>query len=98
MFDPNMTWKYKRRPNKIINFCKYYKLEDNLEILAFNKRFSNPKLRWVLRKRHNYTRRLLKAITERITNANKRANFLFIAPGRKTCWQIRLKVFIVSTG
>jgi hypothetical protein len=41
-------------------------MEDNLEMLSFNKRFSDLKLRWVLRKKYNYTKRFLYAITERI--------------------------------
>ncbi len=68
MFKKNITRKYKSRPYKIIHYCKHYVLEDNLEIIAFDKRFSDPKndLRWVLRKRYNYTKRFLYAIIERI--------------------------------
>ncbi len=68
MFKRNITRKYKSRPYKIIHHCTKYKLEDNLEIIAFDKRFSNPKLQWVLRKRYNYTKKLLWAIVERITD------------------------------
>jgi len=66
LFKTNTTQKYKSRPYKIIHHCKSYKLEDNLEIIGFDKRFSSPKLRWILRKRHNYTKRFLWAIIERI--------------------------------
>ena len=66
MFNPNIKWRYLRRPNKIINFCKHYKLEDNLEILSFNIKWSDHKLRKYLSKRYNITSNFLRAINERI--------------------------------
>ncbi|KKN53969.1 hypothetical protein LCGC14_0597070 [marine sediment metagenome] len=66
MFKSNVSRRYKSRPYRIVHYCEKYKLEDNLEIIAFDKRFSGVKLRWVLRKRYNYTKRLLYAIIERI--------------------------------
>ena len=80
MFKTNIRYIYGSRPFKIINYCKYYKLEDNLEILSFNKRFSNPKLRWVLRKKYNYTKRFLYAIFERIKNNSNVIIVIFGTP------------------
>ncbi len=68
MFKTNTKWKYLRRPHKIINFCNYYVLEDNLENISFNKRFSDEELKKFLGKNYNYTKRFFRAITERIKN------------------------------
>lgn len=68
MFNPNARWKYSRRSNRIINFCEYYLLEDNLEIESFNKKWSNPELRKYLRKKYRRTWKFLKAIIERIVD------------------------------
>ena len=66
MFNPNIKWRYVRRPHKTINFCKHYKLEDNLEILSFNIKWSDPELRKYLSKKYNISWKFLKAIIERI--------------------------------
>lgn len=77
-FKINTKVRYVSRPFKIIKCCKYYILEDNLEVVAFDKRFSDPKLRWVLRRRYNYTKRFLKAMAERIGN---KSNLIIVIYG-----------------
>ncbi|MFW9971342.1 MAG: hypothetical protein ACFFDF_14205, partial [Candidatus Odinarchaeota archaeon] len=79
-FKTNIRQRYSSRPYKIINFCKYYRLEDNLEILSFNKRFSEPKLRWVLRKSYDYTQKFIVAIAERIINKSNIIIVIFGTP------------------
>lgn len=66
MFNPNTKWKYLRGSNKITNYCKHYKLEDNLESLSFNVEWSDRNLRKYLSKRYRLTLEFLKAIIERI--------------------------------
>lgn len=78
MFKTDVTRRYSIRPYRTIDFCKYYKMEDVLENLSFNKRFSNPLLKWALRKKYNYTKRLYYSISERIVGES---NMIFVIYG-----------------
>ena len=66
MFNPNMKWRYLQRQLRVINFCKIYKLEDNLEIESFNKKWSHRDLKKFLGKKYKRTDEFIRAIIERI--------------------------------
>ncbi len=69
MFKINTVKRYKaRRRFKLVNYCKHYRLEDDLEELSFNKRFNNPKLRWVMGRRGDRTKSLINTFLRRIRN------------------------------
>ncbi|KKL67505.1 hypothetical protein LCGC14_2134310 [marine sediment metagenome] len=80
MFKKNIKIRYNSRPFRIVHYCKHYTLEDNLEIIAFDKEYSDPKLRWVLRRKYNYTKRFLKALGERIGNKSNLIIVIFGTP------------------
>jgi len=91
LFKTNTLIKYKARPYRIINCCKKYHLEDNLEELAFNRRFSNPKLRWVLRTKYNYTKRFLRSIRQRLRNDS---NIIIVIWGSPNSGKSEVGMFI----
>ncbi len=66
MFNPNVRWRYSRRPHRIINFCIHYHLEDNLEEESFNKKWSHKDLQKYLRKNYRRTWKFINAIIKRI--------------------------------
>ena len=78
LFKTNTKVRYLSRPFKITKFCKHYILEDNLEVLAFDKKYSDPKLRWILRPRYNYTKKFFKALAERVGN---KSNLIIVIYG-----------------
>ncbi len=66
MFNPNTKWKYLRGSRRIINFCKKFRLEDNLEEESFNKKWSHKDKKKYLSKKYRRTNKFINAIIKRI--------------------------------
>ncbi|MFW5890677.1 MAG: hypothetical protein ACOCUI_00485 [bacterium] len=64
---------FKRNRKDIrVDLCKTYRMEEEVEERDFNKKWNDPKLRWVFHKRNNLTRKFLRSLATRIkhnTNA-----------------------------
>lgn len=69
MFKADTVHRYKRRYFKYQNYCRKYRLENILEEETFNKKFNDPKFRWVMMsKKSDKTKKFLKSIEQHIRN------------------------------
>jgi hypothetical protein len=72
---------FKRENNRRrrIDFCKTYRMEEIVEEKDFNKKWNNPKLRWIFHKNYNLTDAFLKSLAMRIMN---KSNLVLVFSGK----------------